>query len=87
MAVFPVKLSSQTRVCNGLKQASRSSWYAHLTSCLKTLLGFEQCLADAWVFRLIEEGRVTIIAAVHVDDIIFFSVGLKIAGAIGAVIS
>ena len=49
-----------------LKQASRS-WYAHLTSCLKTL-GFQQCLADACVFRLVEEGRVAIIAVVHVDD-------------------
>ena len=57
----------------GLKQASRS-WHAHLTTCLKTL-GFQQCLADACVFRLIEEGRVAIIAVVHVDDI--FAVGLK----------
>ena len=29
----------------------------------------QQCLADACVFRLIEEGRVAIIAIVHVDDI------------------
>ena len=58
----------------GLKQASRS-WHAHLTTCLKTL-GFQQCLADACVFRLVEEGRVAIIAVVvHVDDI--FAVGLK----------
>ena len=57
----------------GLKQASRS-WYAHLTTCLKTL-NFQQCLADACVFRLVEEGRVAIIAVVHVDDI--FAVGLK----------
>ena len=57
----------------GLKQAARS-WHAHLTTCLKTL-GFQQCLADACVFRLIEEGRVAIIAVVHVDDI--FAVGLK----------
>ena len=55
----------------GLKQASRS-WHAHLT----TTPGFQQCLADACVFRLVEEGRVAIIAIVHVDDI--FSVGLKI---------
>ena len=54
-----------------LKQASRS-WHAHLTSCLKT---FQQCLANACVFRLFEEGRVAIIAVVHVDDI--FSVGLE----------
>ena len=58
----------------GLKQASRSSWHAHLTTCLKTL-GFQQCLADAYVFRLVEERRVAIIAVVHVDDI--FAVGLK----------
>ena len=57
----------------GLKQASRS-WHAHLTTCLKTI-GFQQYLADACVFRLVEEGRVAIIAFVHVDDI--FSVGLK----------
>ena len=57
----------------GLKQASWS-WHAHLTACLKKL-GFQQCLADACVFRLVEEGRVAIIAVVHVDDI--FSVGLK----------
>ena len=57
----------------GLKQASRS-WHVHLTTCLKTL-GFQQCLADACVFRLVEEGRVAIIAVVHVDDI--FAVGLR----------
>ena len=56
----------------GLKQASRS-FHAHLTTCLKTL-GFQQCLADACVFRLVEEGCVAIIAVVHVDDI--FAVGL-----------
>ena len=56
-----------------LNQASRS-WHAHLTSCLKTL-GFQQCLADACVFRLVEEVRVAIIAVVHVDDI--FAVGLE----------
>ena len=47
-----------------LKQASRS-WHAHLTICLKTL-SFQQCIADACVFRLVEEGRVAIIAVVHV---------------------
>ena len=47
----------------GLKQASRS-WHAHLTTCLNTL-GFQQCLADACVFRLVEEGRVAIIAVVQ----------------------
>ena len=57
----------------GLKQASRSC-HAHLTSCLKTKC-FQQCLANACVFRLVQKGRVAIIAAVHVDDI--FAVGLK----------
>ena len=57
----------------GLKQASRS-WHAHLTTCLK-ILNFQQCLADACVFRLVEEGRVAIIAVVHVDEI--FAVRLK----------
>ena len=51
----------------GLKQASRS-WHAHLTTCLKQL-GFQQCLADACVFRLEEEGRVAFTAVIHVDDI------------------
>ena len=41
---------------------------------MKTL-DFQQCLADACVFRLVGEGCVAIIAAVHVDDI--FAVGLK----------
>ena len=36
----------------GLKQASRT-WHAHLTTCLK-ILGFEQCMTDVCVFRLIE---------------------------------
>ena len=57
----------------GLKQAFRS-WHAHLTTYLNTL-GFQQCLADACVFRLVEEGRIAIIAVIHVDDI--FAVGLK----------
>ena len=56
-----------------MKQASRS-WHAHLTTCLNTV-GFQQCLADAYVFRLVEKGRIAIIVVVHVDDI--FAVGLK----------
>ena len=52
--------------------------HAHLPSWLKTL-GFQQCLADTCVFRLDEEGHITIIAIVHhVDDI--FAVGLKSRG-------
>ena len=57
----------------GLEQASRT-WHARLTTCLKRL-GFEQCMADVCVFRLIENGRVAITAVVHVDDI--FAVGKK----------
>ena len=57
----------------GLKQASRAL-YAHLTLCLETL-GFQQCLADACVFRLVAKGRAAIIAVVHVDDI--FAVELR----------
>ena len=57
----------------GLKQASRT-WHAHLTTCLK-IQGFEQCMADVCVFRLIKNGRVAITAVVHVDDI--FAVGKK----------
>ena len=30
---------------------------------------FSKCIADACVFRLVEEGRVAIIAVVHVDEI------------------
>ena len=58
----------------GLKQASRT-WHAHLTTCLRRL-GFEQCMTNVCVFRLIEDdGRVAITAVVHVDDI--FAVGQK----------
>ena len=67
------KIGRLNKSLYGLQQASRS-WPAHLTTCLKTP-GFQQCPADACVFRLVEEGRVAIIAVVHVDDI--FAVGLK----------
>ena len=39
------------------------------------VLGFEQCLADSCVFRLIRGGIVVLILVVHVDDI--FAVGEK----------
>jgi len=55
----------------GLRQASRQ-WYAMLKKCL-LVLGFEQCLADSCVFRLIRGGIVVLILVVHVDDI--FAVG------------
>lgn len=57
----------------GLRQASRE-WYAMLKKCLLAL-GFEQCKADACVFRLIEEGEVVLILVEHLDDI--FAVGKK----------
>ena len=57
----------------GLRQASRT-WHNHLIVRMKSL-GFEQCLADACVLRLMEEGSMSMIAVVHVDDI--FTVGRK----------
>ena len=53
---------------DGLRQASRQ-WYAMLKKCL-LVLGFEQCLADSCVFRLIRGGIVVLILVVHVDDIL-----------------
>ena len=67
------KVVRLNRSLYGLKQASRS-WHKHLVTRLKSL-GFEQNLADACVFRLIEAGSVSVIAVVHVDDI--FAVGRK----------
>ena len=58
----------------GPKHASWS-WHAHLTLCLKTL-SFQQWSANAYGFGLIGEGRVEIIAVVHVVGEIF-AVGLK----------
>ena len=57
----------------GLRQASRE-WYALLKKCLLAL-GFEQCMADSCVFRLVEGGEVVLLLVVHVDDI--FAVGTK----------
>ena len=45
-----------------------------LKKCL-LVLGFEQCLADSCVFRLVEGGKVVMHLVVHVDDI--FAVGKK----------
>ena len=70
---MPSKVVGLNKGLYGLKQASHT-WYAHLPTFL-VRLGFEQCLTDVCVFRLIEEGRVTITAVVHVDDI--FAVGQK----------
>jgi len=57
----------------GLKQASRT-WHHHLVRAMRRL-GFEQCAADACVMRLVEDGKVTMVVLVHVDDI--FSLGRK----------
>ena len=55
----------------GLKQASRT-WHYHLVRGMKAL-GFEQCEADACVMRLVEDGPVSVVVVVHVDDI--FAIG------------
>ena len=57
----------------GLKQASRR-WHRRLLRGMRGL-GFEQYQADACVLRLVEEGAVSIVVVVHVDDI--FAMGLK----------
>ena len=49
--------------CYGLRQASRQ-WYAMLMKCL-LVLGFEQCLADSCVFRLIRGGIVVSVSYTH----------------------
>lgn len=67
------KMVKLSRSIYGLRQASRQ-WYAMLKKCLLAL-GFEQCLADSCVFRLIEGGKVVMLLVVHVDDI--FAVGEK----------
>ena len=58
----------------GLKQPSSRTWHAHLTMC-REKISFEYCISDVCVFRLIENGRVSITAVVHVYDI--FVVGPK----------
>ena len=57
----------------GLKQASRT-WHYHLVRGMKAL-GFKQCEADACVMRLVEDGGVSVVVVVHVDDI--FAIGRK----------
>ena len=53
----------------GLKQASRT-WHHLLISTLKGI-GFEQCLTDPCVMRLILKGVVVGVLVVHVDDLLF----------------
>ena len=57
----------------GLEKASRT-WHYHLVRGMKAL-GFEQCEVDACVMRLVEDGRVSVVVVVHVDDI--FAIGRK----------
>ena len=67
------KILRLNRSLYGLKQAPRS-WHNHLITHMKSL-GFEQSLADACVWRLVESGFVSIVTVVHVDDIL--AVGLN----------
>ena len=57
----------------GLKQASRT-WHHHLVDGMQRF-GFEQSAADACVMRLVQNGSVTMVVLIHVDDI--FSIGRK----------
>ena len=64
------------RLCRslyGLKQGSRT-WHYHLVIGMKAL-GFEQCEADACVISLVEDGGVSVVVVVHVNDI--FAIGRK----------
>ena len=72
------KVIRLNRSLYGLKQASRCL-HNHLVIRLKSL-GFEQSLADACGFRLIEAGSVSIIAVVHVDDILRWAVKRDVTG-------
>lgn len=71
--VLSGKVVKLGRSLYGLRQASRT-WHQHLTRGMKCL-GFESCAADACVMRLVEDGAVTMVVVVHVDDI--FSIGRK----------
>ena len=65
------KIVKLSKSLYGLRQASRQ-WHNHLAERLRSL-GFTQCLADACVFRLMVNNKVSITLVVHVDDI--FAVG------------
>ena len=52
------KIVKLNNILYGLRQASRQ-WYAMLKKCF-LVLGFEQCLADSCVFRLIRGGIVAV---------------------------
>ena len=57
----------------GLKQASRT-WHNHFVRGMRSL-SFEKRAADARVMRLVEDGVVSMVVVVHMDDI--FSLGRK----------
>ena len=59
------KIVRLCRSLNGSKPASRQ-WHNHLSKCLR-YMGFEQCLADSCVFRLMEDSRVIITLVAYVD--------------------
>ena len=67
------KVMKLGRSLYGLKQAFRT-WHNHLVRGMRSL-GFEQSAADACVMRLVEDGVVSMMVVVHVDDI--FSIGRK----------
>lgn len=70
------KVVKLDKILYGLRQASRT-WHHHLVRGMKSL-GFEQSPADACVMRLIENGDVSMLVVVHVDDI--YSIGRKSRG-------
>lgn len=72
-ASMHVEVVRLNRRLYGLKQAFHL-WHGHLTTRMKSR-GFEQCLTDACVLHMIEEGQISFIAVVHVDGI--FVVGGK----------
>ena len=63
------KVVKLARSLYDLKQASRT-WHNHLVRAMRGL-GFEHCTADACVMRLVENGTVSMVVVVHVDDIFF----------------
>ena len=67
------KMVRLRRSLHGLKQASRT-WHYHLVRGMKAL-GFEQCETDACVIRSGEDGAVSVVVVVNVDDI--FAIGRK----------
>ena len=67
------KVVKLARSLYGLKQASRT-WHNHLVRAMRCL-GFEHCAADACVMRSVENGTVSMVVVVPLEDI--FSVGRK----------